>query len=146
MTRIEVLSSFKRVPGFRGGTVGQTAVTKMEKIRHEFGHYSSYTFCPICLLPFVLQRGRHHHIKGRRNIGSKNLDDGNNNIFFVWRFGCLEAEQKPVETSLSRNCQILPCTETRIACPPKQVHRSSMWHMKDNQWDYLFCKRFFLLI
>ena len=31
----------------------------------------------------VLQRGRHHHIKGRRNIWSKNLDDGNNNIFFL---------------------------------------------------------------
>ena len=32
MTRIEVLSSYKPVPGFQGGTVGQTPVTKMEKI------------------------------------------------------------------------------------------------------------------
>ena len=48
MTRIEVLSSYKPVPGFQGGTVGQTAVTKIEKIRHGFGHYSFYTFCPIC--------------------------------------------------------------------------------------------------
>ena len=38
---------------------------------------------------------------------------------FVWKFGCLEAEQKPAETSLSWNCQKLPCTETRIAQPPK---------------------------
>ena len=41
---MEVLSSSKPVPGFQGGTV-----TKMEKIRHGFGHYSSYTFYPIWL-------------------------------------------------------------------------------------------------
>ena len=50
VTRIEVLSSYKPVTGFQGGTVGQTAVTKMEKIRHGFCHYSSYTFCPIYIL------------------------------------------------------------------------------------------------
>ena len=59
-------------------------------------------------------------------------------IFFVWRFCCLEAEQKPVKSSLSRNCRKLPCTETRIAQPPKQVHRSLMWHMQDNGQGYLF--------
>ena len=48
MTRIKVLSSYKPVPGFQGDTVGQTAVTKIEKIRQGFSHYSSYTFCPIC--------------------------------------------------------------------------------------------------
>ena len=37
---------YKPVQGFQGGTVGQTAVTKMEKIRHGFCHYSSYTFFP----------------------------------------------------------------------------------------------------
>ena len=46
--RIEMLSSYKPVPGFQGGTVGQTAVTKIEKIRHGLGHYSFNTFCPIC--------------------------------------------------------------------------------------------------
>ena len=46
--------------------------------------------------------------------------------FFIWRFGCLEAEQKPVLTSLNRNCWKLPCTETRIAQPPKQIERSSI--------------------
>ena len=30
MTHIEVLSSYNPVPGFKGGTAGQTAVTKME--------------------------------------------------------------------------------------------------------------------
>ena len=33
--------------GFQGGTVRHTTVTQMEKIRHGFGHYSSYTFYPI---------------------------------------------------------------------------------------------------
>ena len=43
---MEVLSSSNPVPGFQGGTVRHTAVTKMEKIVHGFGHYSSYTFIP----------------------------------------------------------------------------------------------------
>ena len=34
--------------------------------------------------------------------------------------------------------------ETRIAQPPKQEHRSSMWHMKDNGQGYLFWKRDFI--
>ena len=44
----------------------------------------------LCLPPCVLQRGRHHHIKARRNMWSKNLDDGNDNIYFclkIWLFG-----------------------------------------------------------
>ena len=64
--------------------------------------------------------------------------------FFVLMLGCLEAEQKTVLTSLRRNCQKLLCTETRIVQPPNQVHRSSMWHMKDNRQGYLFCKRVFI--
>ena len=44
---MEVLSSSKPVPGFQGGTVRHTTVTKMEKIRHGFGHFSSYTFYTI---------------------------------------------------------------------------------------------------
>ena len=44
---MQVLSSTKPVRGFQGGTVRHTTVTKMEKIRHGFGHYSSYTFYPI---------------------------------------------------------------------------------------------------
>ena len=48
VTRMEVLSCTYPVPGFQGGTVRHTAVTKMEKIRHGFGHYYSYTFYPIC--------------------------------------------------------------------------------------------------
>jgi hypothetical protein len=35
---MEVLSSSNPVPGFQGGTVRHTAVTKIEKIRHGFGH------------------------------------------------------------------------------------------------------------
>jgi hypothetical protein len=41
---MEVVSSSNPVPGFQGGTVRHTAVTKMKKKRHGFGHYSSYTF------------------------------------------------------------------------------------------------------
>ena len=48
VTRIEVLASYNPIPGFQGGTVRHTTVTKMEKIRHGFGHYSSYTFYSIC--------------------------------------------------------------------------------------------------
>ena len=47
MTRIEGLSCFNSIPGFQGGTVMHTTVTKMEKKIHGFGHYSSYTFYPI---------------------------------------------------------------------------------------------------
>ena len=47
---MEVLSSSKPVPGFQGGTVRHTTVTKMGEIRHGFGHYSSYTFYPIWAL------------------------------------------------------------------------------------------------
>ena len=50
----------------------------------------------ICLPPCVLQRDRHHHIKGRRNIWSKILMMETKIYFFVWRFDCLEAKQKPV--------------------------------------------------
>ena len=57
MNHIEELSSYKAVPGFHGGTVGQTAVTKMEKVRHEFRHCSSYTFYPMCG-PHMGQRPR----------------------------------------------------------------------------------------
>ena len=46
-----------------------------------------YNFFQLC---------RHHHIKGRRNIQSKNLDDGNNNIFFLSEGLAVWAEQKPV--------------------------------------------------
>ena len=38
----------------------------------------------LCLSPYFLRRGRHHHIKGRRNSWFKNNEDGNNNIFFDW--------------------------------------------------------------
>ena len=42
--------------------------------------------------------------------------------FSGWRFGCLEDDQKPVWTSLSRNCWKLPCMVTGIALLTKQVH------------------------
>ena len=70
-------------------------------------------------------------VKERWNISSTSLDDWNNNFFFCWRFGYLEDEQKPVWTSLSINHQKLPCIKTGIAKPPKQVHMSQRWHMKD---------------
>ena len=44
---MRVLSSSNPVLGFQGGTVKHTAVTKMERISHGFGHYSSYKFYPI---------------------------------------------------------------------------------------------------
>ena len=40
----------------------------------------------------------------------------------------------------SLNRQKLPYIETKIAQPPKQVHRSPMWHMKGNGQHYLFVK------
>ena len=54
------------------------------------------SFWHLCLPPCVLQRGRHHHISERRNIWSKILMTLTTIPFFGWRFGCLEAEQKPV--------------------------------------------------
>ena len=61
---------------------------------------------------FREKRGKHtrsRHIRGRRNIRSKNLDDVTTIFFFGWRFDCLEAKQKPFLTSLSRNRWKLPC-------------------------------------
>ena len=67
----------------------------------------SWWFLTICLLPCVLQGGRHHHIKGRRNFWSNNLDDGNKNIFFclkVWLIGRLaETSFNQFEQKLSKS-------------------------------------------
>ena len=43
----------------QGGTVRHTTVTKMEKIRHGFGHYSSYIFYPIYVMPSTIQNTYH---------------------------------------------------------------------------------------
>ena len=82
MTHIEVLSSYKPVPGFQGGTVGQTAVTKIEKIRHGFGHYSSYTFCPI--YNDRLQNTGAHRVSKFRNLSTKYSDFYVKTIKFVF--------------------------------------------------------------
>ena len=96
------------------------------------------------LPPCVLQGGSHCLTFWKRNIQTKNLDDENDNIFFclkVWLFGgWAETSLNQFEQKLSK----LPRTETRIAQPPKQVHRSSTWHMKDNGQGNLFCKRVFI--
>ena len=65
--------------------------------------YNIFQLClPLMSTSVFPSARRHHHIIGRRNIWSTNLDD-RNNIFFYCRFGCLEAEQKPVWTSFNRN-------------------------------------------
>ena len=48
-------------------------------------------------------------------------------FFFVQEFGCFEDYQKPVWTSLSRNCQKLPCTETRIHQPSQVTKVAYEW-------------------
>ena len=40
-------------------------------------------------------------------------------------------EQKPFSTSLSKNRQHLPCTETGTVKPPRQVRKSPSWLLKD---------------
>ena len=45
---------------------------------------------------------------------------------------------QPVSPRVLSLVEKLPCTETRIVQPPKQVHWSPMWHMKDNWQGYLF--------
>ena len=102
-----------------------------------------FNYVYLCLPPCVLQRGRHHQMKGRRNIRSKNLDEANINIFFCWlKFWLFWGW---AETSLNQFKQKpLKITLHRIAQPLKQVHRSTMWHMKDNGQGCLFCKRVFI--
>ena len=56
VTRMEVLSSYKLVQGFQGGTVRHTTVEKIEKIRHGFGHYSSYKFYPNDLYAVTIEQ------------------------------------------------------------------------------------------
>ena len=46
MTRIEMLSSYNPIPGFQGGTVRNTSVTKIEKKGHHIGHYFPRHFDP----------------------------------------------------------------------------------------------------
>ena len=70
VTRIDVMSSYNPIPGFQGGgTVRHTAVTKIEKIWHGFGHYSSYTLWPIyiCLLNNLIWQGDKDN-KLRKNL------------------------------------------------------------------------------
>ena len=96
------------------------------------------------LPPCVLQGGCHCLPFLQRNIQPKNLGDGIDNIIFclkVWLFGgWAETSLNQFEQKLSK----LPRTENKIAHPPKQVHRSAMWHMKDTRQGYLFCKRVFI--
>ena len=54
----------------------------------------------------------------------------------VWRMSRNWFE--PVCSSSAENPSKLPCTETGITQPPKQVHRSRRWHMKDNGQGYSF--------
>ena len=79
------------------------------------------------------------------NILSTNLIGGNTIFFFGWMFGCLEDEQKPVFNSLSRIGQKVPCTETGIAKPSKQLHRSLRWHVQDKWHTYFFLNVLFYL-
>ena len=65
---------------------------------------------------------------------------------FSWRVSHLKDEQKLVWTSLSKNRQKLPHTETGIAQPPKQVHMTPRWDMKFNWPTHFFLlKRSFLM-
>ena len=41
VTSIEVLSSYQPVPGFQGGTVSHTSVTKMEKKGHQISYITN---------------------------------------------------------------------------------------------------------
>ena len=47
----------------------------------------------------------------------------------VWFGGLTKARLNQFAHKLIK----LPHTETEIALPPKQVHRSSRWHMKDKK-------------
>ena len=59
----------------------------------EFCHNSSFWVCHNSSFKFCIYLSfcvRHHHIKARRNSWAKNLDDGNDNIYFclkIWLFG-----------------------------------------------------------
>ena len=81
---------------------------------------------------YLLQKDRHYKIKSQRNCQLKNLEDRNNNM---------EDEQDLVLVSAHPLPKIhwkLPCPETGIAQPPKQVHISPRWHMKEKGHTYLF--------
>ena len=63
MTRIEVLSSYKPVPGFQRGTVGHTKVTKIEKIDMDLvtilpTHFVPYVHSYVCFLVLKNVYGR----------------------------------------------------------------------------------------
>ena len=65
-------------------------------------------------------------------------------FFFGWEFGCLEDKQKPVWSNLSKNQQKLPCKETGIVQPPKQVHMSSRCPMRDKRHTYRFLFAYYM--
>ena len=63
-------------------------------------------------------------------------------IFFwlkFWLFGGLaETSLNQFAHPLTNILSKLLCTKTRIAQPPKQVHKSPRWHMEDKGQIY-FC-------
>ena len=74
-----------------------------------------HLWLPSC----VLHRGSHHHITGIRNIQSQHLNEDINNFgsgLAVWRMSRNQFE--PV-------CSSFPKNSSKIAQPPKQVHRST---------------------
>ena len=52
-----MLSRNNPIPGVHKGTVRHTEVTKIEKLWHGLGHYSSYTLWPIWTSPLLDQIG-----------------------------------------------------------------------------------------
>ena len=71
----------------------------------------------------------------KRIIQSKNLDDGNNNLFFWWKVRLFGGRAEIIFSKV-------PYMETEIAQPPKQIHRSPRWHMKDKLHKYEFKKKY----
>ena len=83
-----------------------------------------------CLPPCVLQRGRNRHIIGKRNIWSKNRDEGNKNIYFfvdgfaVWRLS--RNQFTPVWAEIVKN---YPAWKQELLSPKNMYigHQVSIW-------------------
>ena len=86
-------------------------VSLINILRYNF-FTSVYQLClPLC----VLKRGRHYHIKGKRNVWSKNFGDRNTNYVFWLKVclfrGCIKTslnqyEQKSLNTTRHGNWNI----------------------------------------
>ena len=95
------------------------------------------------LLPCVLQRCSHYHIKETTNIQSKNLEALNNNFLLGLKVWLSKNRFEPICSSSTENPSKITLHGNWNCSAPKTEHSSPRWHIKDNGHTYIFEKKSF---